>query len=392
MAKNIKTVTLDGSEQSVDIKGSFCFIRNLGDEMIFAGSSAGISPDADGVLPIAAGESCILPRCEGKVYLKGSGKAVLVGDDKGRNFIKPAVGGSADGADIVARNAIAAHSSNAAVHLTAQDISGLFAGTSLLMNSDFRINQRGETEYTSGYSVDRWRVSGGTAAVSDSGITLTKNAEDSQIEFVQKLEYSFSALAGRTMSVSMEDDSGTVYTATGVIPEQQPSETTPLIYAAGPTGVSAGISWSKGGYFYFRIWVRADSAFSVRRVNLELGEPTLFCPPNPAAELSRCKRYYQRITSGVCGMGFVGEDGTASVVIPASLARNAANTAALNGTAYLTTPTCSGDSAVEIESLSGCVFSDNCILVNVAAQGAAAGEPCFLELRNDSCIAISAEV
>ena len=68
--------------------------------------------------------------------------------------------GGESGVDEVARAAIEAHAGNADIHVTATEKAAWnavnYSNPNLLINPDFRINQRGQAEYTSGYTVDRW--------------------------------------------------------------------------------------------------------------------------------------------------------------------------------------------------------------------------------------------
>lgn len=73
----------------------------------------------------------------------------------------------------------------------------------------FPINQRGQSSYSSGYSIDRWRISSQyyTAALSATGITLTKTSGGAAL-FGQKLSgldlnqtYTFSAIVNGTLCI-----------------------------------------------------------------------------------------------------------------------------------------------------------------------------------------------
>lgn len=73
----------------------------------------------------------------------------------------------------------------------------------------FPVNQRGQSSYSSGYSIDRWRISSEyyTAALSSTGITLTKTSGGAAL-FGQKLSgldlnqtYTFSAIVNGTLCI-----------------------------------------------------------------------------------------------------------------------------------------------------------------------------------------------
>lgn len=76
-----KTVTLTGTEQKVEIKGRHCDIRNDGTGVVYVSCVPGIVPDADGVLSVPAGQAVKYCGCRGVVYLLGTGKVQLCGND-----------------------------------------------------------------------------------------------------------------------------------------------------------------------------------------------------------------------------------------------------------------------------------------------------------------------
>jgi hypothetical protein len=78
---DIKTITLDGSEQTVKISGQNCSITNDGSSTIYASARNSIVPEADGVLEVPAGTSAMLLDSRGSVSLLGTGKVRLYGTD-----------------------------------------------------------------------------------------------------------------------------------------------------------------------------------------------------------------------------------------------------------------------------------------------------------------------
>ena len=91
----------------------------------------------------------------------------------------------------------------------------------LLHNWDFRnpVNQRGQTEYTSGYTIDRWSISNsGIARIKNGSIELeSTNTGEScpALVFLQPIENS-QLYDGKTVTVSVEIG-GQIYSGTGVI-------------------------------------------------------------------------------------------------------------------------------------------------------------------------------
>lgn len=125
---NIKNVTLSGDEIEVKISGQNCDIRNDGTDTIYASTMPNIVAGADGVISIPAGGTFFMEDVFGKVYIKGSGAATLVGTDSHPVFKSAAAGGgggSSSSVDQIARDAINVHSSNSNIHHTEDEIQSI---------------------------------------------------------------------------------------------------------------------------------------------------------------------------------------------------------------------------------------------------------------------------
>lgn len=161
-------------------------------------------------------------------------------------------------------------------------MSDKFSNPNLLINSDFKINQRGQavynTELKSIYTVDRWSiympVGGSVKPNSDGTITVTNNSND-QGWFFQKLESKIEnvILTANVISVSgtvnlYADDAGKTITNTGIVSLQSES------------GQTCGFV------------LTASSSITLKWVKLEQGSiATPFVAPNPAEELMKCQRF-----------------------------------------------------------------------------------------------------
>lgn len=134
----------------------------------------------------------------------------------------------------------------------------------LLINPDFKINQRGETDFSvtyhqgtpipqsQKYTVDRWRIMDGEANISNGKFVLTGT-------IIQVLENSIGGNFTATVSV----ESGTATAS-----YNDSTKTFTIV------GNSAVLNWAK----------------------LEYGSvATPFIPPDPATELMKCMRYYEKI-------------------------------------------------------------------------------------------------
>jgi hypothetical protein len=165
-----------------------------------------------------------------------------------------------------------------------------FSNPNLLINPDFKINQRGNTTYTKDnqgpaiYTVDRWVVWNGTLDANsmllkayDSGIGLIMQRLENKINGISTVSFEVSSISGTLTALAR----GTSGNSLGEI-----SVTQKGIYQFTANGEISDITFkiSAGGSVTFA-WAK-----------LEHGSiATPFVAPNPAEELVKCKRYYNRI-------------------------------------------------------------------------------------------------
>lgn len=188
----------------------------------------------------------------------------------------------------------------------AQDIQHFYLAVSapsgsnpnLLINSDFRINQRGEDTYTTGFTVDRWRIleTCTVSPLTNGGINiLTTNSANALFYRMEVAD--FEVIRGKTCTISMKctniimgkvdvqigdnsinwltenasqglNTSG-IFKMTFNVPENATATTRIIIHTTGAT--NANVEW----------------------VKLEIGSvATEFTPKPYAEELSMCQRYY----------------------------------------------------------------------------------------------------
>lgn len=161
-----------------------------------------------------------------------------------------------------------------------------FSNPNLLINPDFKINQRGSSTYTTTsdspiYTVDRWMITRGRATVnSDKTVTITATGGTTNKEgyYQQRLE---NAISGDyTVSMEVISVSGAVRIA---IDGAWQNVKSGLNVFHGITGTGAvGLQLANG------------ASITLKWVKLEQGSiATPFVAPNPAEELMRCKRYFQ---------------------------------------------------------------------------------------------------
>ena len=299
-----KTITLTGAEIRADYSGGTnAWLRNDGTATVYASTAPGVTANADGVVSIPAGQAAAIYGACGAVYLLGTGSVMLVGSDyTACPFKTSAQGGS--GADDVARAAIEAHAADADIHVTADEKAywNTLSGKNELDNPDFRVNQRGQNEYSTGYTVDRWYISTDKckAAPETNGIRLTATATltSNTHAFWQNIEFPL-APGKYTLSLKAADVTGVwaarirTVTAAG---DYVDSYYTPRLQA-GINSVTVDLSDSEyisAVSIGFNKGTEAGNSLKLAWAKLEGGSlATPFVPPDYAAELAKCQRFYQ---------------------------------------------------------------------------------------------------
>ena len=299
-----KTIVLTGEEIRADYRGGTnAWLRNDGTATVYASTAPGVTAGADGVVSIPAGQAAAIYGACGSVYLLGTGSVQLVGSDyTACPFKTSAQGGS--GADSVARAAIEAHAADADIHVTADEKAywNTLSGKNDLDNPDFRVNQRGLSEYSTGYTVDRWYISTDKckAAPESDGIRLTATAAltSNTHAFWQNIEFPL-APGKYTLSLNVLEVSGVwaarirTVTAAG---DYVDSYYTPRLQA-GINSVTVDLSDSEyisAVSIGFNKGTEAGNSLKLAWAKLEGGSlATPFVPPDCAAELAKCQRFYQ---------------------------------------------------------------------------------------------------
>ena len=303
-----KTIVLTGEEIRADYSGGTnAWLRNDGTATVYASTAPAVTPGADGVVSIPAGQAAAIYGACGGVYLLGTGSVQLVGSDYTACPFKTSAQGGGSGADSVARAAIEAHAGNADIHVTAAEKSAWdgLSNPNLLINPDFRVNQRGQNEYSTGYTVDRWYSPGKCSAAPISGgvkLTSTVTASSTTHAFWQNFE--FPLPPGKyTLSLKAADVTGVwaarirTVTAAG---DYVDSYYTPRLQA-GINSVTVDLSDSEyisAVSIGFNKGTEAGNSLKLAWAKLEGGSlATPFVPPDYAAELAKCQRFYQGRTT-----------------------------------------------------------------------------------------------
>ena len=300
-----KTIALSGAEIRADYSGGTnAWLRNDGTATVYASGAPGVTAGADGTVSIPAGQSVGVYGANGTVYLMGTGSVQLIGSDYSTSPFKASTQSGGSGADSVARAAIEAHAGNADIHVTADEKAywNTLSGKNELDNPDFRVNQRGQNEYSTGYTVDRWYISTDKckAAPETNGIRLTATATltSNTHAFWQNIEFPL-APGKYTLSLKAADVTGVwaarirTVTAAG---DYVDSYYTPRLQA-GINSVTVDLSDSEyisAVSIGFNKGTEAGNSLKLAWAKLEGGSlATPFVPPDYAAELAKCQRFYQ---------------------------------------------------------------------------------------------------
>jgi hypothetical protein len=299
-----KTIALTGAEIRVNYSGGTnAWLRNDGTATVYASGAPGITAGADGTVSIPAGQSVGVYGANGTVYLKGTGSVQLIGSDYSTNPFRNSAASGGSGADDVARAALEAHAGNADIHVTAEEKSAWdgLSNPNLLINPDFRVNQRGQAEYTSGYTVDRWYSPGKcSAAPISGGVKLTSTVTASSTTHAFWQDFEFPLPPGKyTLSLKAADVTGVwaarirTVTAAGDYVDSYYT----LALREGVNKVSVDLP--DGEYISavsigFNKGTEAGNSLKLAWAKLEGGSlATPFVPPDYAAELAKCQRFYQ---------------------------------------------------------------------------------------------------
>lgn len=167
-----------------------------------------------------------------------------------------------------------------------------FSNPNLLINPDFKINQRGATSYEQqGYSVDRWKIWNVTVTPSTSGGITVKN--DKYTDTGTFLQYLENATEGdSTLSCYVTSVSGTVTMVA--------DDNSQVILKQGLNVVHTSASTKA-----FTIFLNRGTSITLKWVKLEQGKvATPFVAPNYADELVKCQRYFMYLPSSMVGYRF----------------------------------------------------------------------------------------
>lgn len=287
----------------------------------------------------------------------------------------------------------------------AKEVTVSASNPNLLYNSDFLINQRGATSYTStGYTVDGWRKPSSTGTVSwnINGVkpfytSLSFPTSGSTCYVGQYIE-NFLRRDGThytvTVGYATSEASSTTHVGTYTfnVTSSTSSQTYTYTFYTGYT-ISLFLQTSSSSSHDYLAIQRSSSATTtlyIRYIKLEEGDvATPYEIPDPATELLKCQRYYVKLTSNVQIFGSVGNGGNYGYVtlwLPApmrtatpTIVSYTAGSLRINGSNYST-----------VTDLSGGNMTGNALYMKYTSSGSYDNfQPVALELQG---IELSAEL
>lgn len=178
-----------------------------------------------------------------------------------------------------------------------------FSNPNLLINPDFKINQRAKSTYSSTktvYTVDRWAISNAKVSV-NSDSSVTASSLDGIGYFKQHGE---SISYGKhTYSIYVQAITGTVK----VFYINKDSKDVEL--GTLKQGLNVFTS-SDDGFKSIFLWIAGGSSLTLKYAKVEQGTATTtFIAPNMAEELIKCYRFYQIVSIDMSKISFNGNQG-----------------------------------------------------------------------------------
>lgn len=168
------------------------------------------------------------------------------------------------------------------------------ANPNIIINSDFKINQRGASIYDSdnyGYTVDRWSMEGGSSNWTLGSVTPVSNG------------LKIKSMIGNILTVDQPIEeglivSGETYTLSATVDGVEKS----ISFAVSSTTRTLSFTYATvtfstdsrtGADYKVSLNVNAGKTVTFNNVKLEKGaQATAYVEPDPAIELLRCQRFY----------------------------------------------------------------------------------------------------
>ena len=310
--------TLTGTDKEISVQGRYASVKNNGTETVYASSAPDLDLNAAEVVPIQAGESVIVRDCRKKLYVRGSGQIAVVSGNEPVNFFKPAPkgngGGSGDGITQQQLNdTLKTYATNTSVDTKLEEYASkdeipaslpadggnadtvggksaeelIQSNPNLLLNPDFKVNQRGKSEYGydggDRYTVDRWKLQANlTLTVHSDYVTVSRHdpTSNSHTGFRQELNIPDDTSVTLQACVKGNGSFTLFHNGFSGTAEMQVQDTDGWVVVK-----CTGYGASDAG-----VLLRGTAtSLDIKWIKLELGAvSTPFVPPNPLEEALKC--------------------------------------------------------------------------------------------------------
>lgn len=279
--------------------------------------------------------------------------------------------------------------------------------------ASFPINQRGQNSYSGArYGIDRW-VCGNVGSIVALGynnyIVIKSSVSGGQNLFLQYFENK-EMFAGKTVTISAIIN-GTLVSSTISVPADSSTWGSTIgdgSSAVGGCAVYLRYLSSKLCFvFYTTSNYVANTNILIQAAKIEIGDTQTLAHqvgntwvlneiPNYSDQLTRCKRYFERLTGEYdhIGTGFANNVTDAYVYIPIK-EKAKAPTVTLSGSVYIWQPGKIGSSAPVSTSITDYSMASgkNILFLNMLASGLTASAPCGSQFRDAaSYIDVSADL
>ncbi len=283
------------TDNEISVQGRYASVKNNGAETVYASSAPDLELNAPEVVPIQPGESVIVRDCRKKLYVRGSGEIAVVSGNEPVNFFRPAPkgygGGSGDGVTQQQLNdTLKTYATNSSVdtklegYVSKDEIPG---NPNLLLNPDFKVNQRGKSEYgydgSDRYTVDRWKLQANlTLTVHNDYVTVSRHdpTSNSHTGFRQELNIPDDTSVTLQAFVKGNGSFTLFHNGFSGTAEMQVQDTDGWVVVK-----CTGYGASDAG-----VLLRGTAtSLDIKWIKLELGAvSTPFVPPNPLEEALKC--------------------------------------------------------------------------------------------------------
>ena len=280
----------------------------------------------------------------------------------------------------------------------------------LLINGDFRVNQRGKTSYVSDatiYTVDRWKTNisdkniSVTVVPQENGILLTYTSGSSgHSVLMQELETSdVLPLKGKILTLSYKITQITNSCRIRVLAGGNTTLFTETINESGTFSKSFEFPETATGLSVRIISNSTENTIGIEYIKLEVGSSaTAFCPRPYAEELALCQRYNVDLIRNTTGypyvaMGFARNATQLFVVLNLPQAMRVRPTVFVYEGLYLQGSNKSNELLTSSNvTFGGFATNGNQISLTITTTGLTAGQCYALQLRDNGHIGIDAEI